>query len=52
MERLTWMLAGMLCLAASRLPPGRRQWAEAVQAEARQVPAGGRGWAGWRADCG
>ncbi len=40
MERLTWMLAGMLRRAAGLLPPGRRQWAEAVRAEAGQVPAG------------
>ena len=40
MERLTWMLAEMLRVAASWLPPGRRQWAEAVRAEAGQVPAG------------
>ena len=40
MERLTWMLAGMLRTAARLLPPGRREWAEAVRAEADQVPAG------------
>ena len=40
MEQLTWMLAGMLRTAAGLLPPGRRQWAEAVRAEAGQVPAG------------
>ena len=40
MEQLTWMLAGMLRNAARLLPPGRRQWAEAVRAEAGQVPAG------------
>ncbi len=40
MEQLTWMLAGVLRAAARLLPPGRRQWAEAVQAEAGQVPAG------------
>jgi len=40
MEQLTWMLAGMLRNAAGLLPPGRRQWAEAVRAEAGQVPAG------------
>jgi len=40
MERLTWMLAGMLRHAAGLLPPGRRQWAEAVRAEAGHVPAG------------
>jgi hypothetical protein len=40
MEQLTWMLAGMLRRAAVLLPPGRRQWAEAVRAEAGQVAAG------------
>jgi hypothetical protein len=40
MGQLTWMLAGMLCYAVRLLPPGRRQWAEAVQAEAGQVPPG------------
>ena len=40
MERLTWMLTRMLRDAARLLPPGRREWAEAVQAEAGQVPAG------------
>ena len=40
MERLTWMLAGMLRHAAGLLPPGRQEWAEAVRAEAGEVPAG------------
>ena len=40
MERLTWMLAGMLRAAAGWLPSGRQEWAEAVRAEAGQVPAG------------
>jgi hypothetical protein len=40
MERLTWMLTRMLRDAARLLPPGRREWAEAVQAEAELVPAG------------
>jgi hypothetical protein len=40
MERLTWMLAGMLRHAAGLLPPGRQEWAEAVRTEAGQVPAG------------
>ena len=40
MERLTWVLAGMLRAAARWLPPGRREWAEAVRAEAGEVPAG------------
>jgi hypothetical protein len=34
------VLAGLLGYAARLLPPGRRQWAEAVRAEAGQVPAG------------
>lgn len=33
MERLTWMLTRMLRDAARLLPPGRQEWAEAVQAE-------------------
>ena len=40
MERLTRLLAGLLRDAARLLPPGRREWAEAVRAEADQVPAG------------
>jgi hypothetical protein len=40
MEKLTWMPAGLLRGAARLLPPGRRQWAEAVRGEAGQVPAG------------
>jgi len=40
MERLTWMLARLLCTAARLLPPGSREWTEAVRAEAGQVPAG------------
>jgi hypothetical protein len=40
MDELTWMLAGMLRTATRLLPPGRRQWAEAVRAEAGQVAAG------------
>ena len=40
MERLTLMLAGALRAAARWLPPGRREWAEAVQAEAELIPAG------------
>jgi hypothetical protein len=34
------MLAGALRAAARWLPPGRRDWAEAVQAEAELIPAG------------
>jgi hypothetical protein len=40
MDRLTWMLTRMLRGAARLLPPGRREWAEAVRAEADLVPAG------------
>lgn len=40
MNRLTWMLTRMLRGAARLLPPGRREWAEAVRAEADLVPAG------------
>jgi hypothetical protein len=40
MGELTGVLAGMLRYAARMLPPGRREWAEAVQAEAGQVPPG------------
>ena len=36
MEELTWMLRH----AARLLPPERRPWAEALQAEAGQVPVG------------
>ena len=40
MERLTWLLGGLLRAAAWLLPPGRRPWAEAVEAEAGEIPAG------------
>jgi hypothetical protein len=40
MDRLTWMLARMLRDAARLLPSARREWAEAVRAEADLVPAG------------
>jgi hypothetical protein len=40
MERLTWMLAKMLGDAARLLPSGRREWVEAVRAEAELVPVG------------
>ncbi len=40
MEQVAWMLAGLLRAATRLLPPGRREWAEAVRAEADQVPAG------------
>jgi hypothetical protein len=42
MERMTRLLAGLLGTTARMLPPARRQWAEAIQAEAGQVPAGWR----------
>ena len=40
MEQLTGMLAALLRAAERLLPSGRRQWAEAVRAEAAQVPKG------------
>ena len=40
MDRLTWMLTRMLRDAARLLPSARREWAEAVRAEAELVPAG------------
>lgn len=40
MGELSGMLAGMLRYAGRMLPPGRREWAEAAQAEAGQVPPG------------
>jgi len=40
MDGLTWMLARMLGDAARLLPSARREWAEAVRAEADLVPAG------------
>ena len=40
MERLTRILAGILRHMEGLLPPGRQEWAEAVRAEAGQVPAG------------
>ena len=33
-------LTGLLRILARLLPAGRREWAEAVQAEASQAPAG------------
>ncbi len=44
-EQLTSVLARMLRRSARTLPAGRREWAEAVWAEAGQVPAG---WPRWR----
>ena len=37
---------------ARLLPAERRDWAEAVWAEAHEVPAAGSGWPGGRAGCG
>jgi hypothetical protein len=39
-ERMTRAAARVLAFAARLLPPDRRQWADAVEAEAGQVPAG------------
>jgi len=39
-EQLTGMLAGLLRASARLVPPDQRPWAEALQAEAGQVPAG------------
>jgi hypothetical protein len=40
MDQLTGVLAALLRAAERLLPSGRRQWAEAVRAEAAQVPDG------------
>jgi hypothetical protein len=40
MDRITRMLAGLLGRSAGLLPAARREWAEAVLAEAGEVPAG------------
>jgi hypothetical protein len=40
MDRFTGALAGLLGRSAGLLPAGRREWAEAVLAEAGEVPAG------------
>lgn len=42
MERMTRLLAGLLGTTTRLLPPARRPWAEAIQAEAGQVPVGWR----------
>jgi hypothetical protein len=42
MERMTRLLAGLLGQTARLLPLARRQWAEAIQAEAGQVQSGWR----------
>ncbi|MGN6680320.1 MAG: hypothetical protein ACTHKL_21365, partial [Streptosporangiaceae bacterium] len=39
-QQLTRMLAVLLRASARLVPPDRRPWAEALQAEAGQVPAG------------
>lgn len=44
MEQPTRALAWILRRAAGKLPPGRREWGEALWAEAGQVPAG---WLRW-----
>jgi Domain of unknown function (DUF1707) len=40
MDRFTRVLAGLLRRSAGRLPAARREWAQAVLAEAGEVPAG------------
>ena len=40
MDRFTRVLAGLLGRSAGLLPAARREWAEAVLAEAGEVPAG------------
>ena len=40
MDRFTRMLAGLLGRSARLLPAARRDWAEAVLAEAGEIPAG------------
>jgi hypothetical protein len=40
MDRVTAALAGLLGRSAGLLPAGRREWAQAVLAEAGEVPAG------------
>ena len=40
MDRFTRMLAGLLGRSAGLLPAARREWAEAMLTEAREVPAG------------
>lgn len=42
MAPMTRLLAGLVGNAARLLPPARRQWVEAMQAEAGQVPGGWR----------
>ena len=40
LDRVTRALEGLLGRCAGLVPPGRRGWAEAVRAEAGEVPAG------------
>jgi hypothetical protein len=40
LDRLTRALDGLLGRCTGLMPPGRRGWAEAVRAEAGEVPAG------------
>ncbi len=42
MDRFTRMLAGLLGRSAGLLPAARRDWAEAVLAEAGEIPSGAR----------
>jgi hypothetical protein len=42
MDRFTGVVAGLLGLLAGLVPAGRREWAEALLAEANEVPAGAR----------
>ena len=39
MDRVAWVLAGLLGRSAGLLPAARREWAQAVLAEAGEVPA-------------
>jgi len=52
MGRVAGVLAGLLGWLAGLLPAARRDWVEAVLAEAGEVPAGERGWRGWVGGCG
>ena len=54
MDRFTRVLAGLLGRSAGLLPAARRDWAEAVLAEAGEIPAGAEpgGVAGRRAVAG
>ncbi len=54
MDRFTRVLAGLLGRSARLLPAGRRDWAEALLAEAGEIPdpAGRVGWVARRAVAG